>query len=102
MISQNTTVSLSRQDIRILKDQLYQLRPCVVINGSGLDTWAVQNIDMALESNELIKIRTHASNRDELLKIANEICSSLKATLIQVVGYIIAIYRKNPELEEIQ
>lgn len=99
MIEQNVSTVLSQQDIRGLKSRLHQLRPAVVINNNGLDNWTYQNIDLALDSNELIKIRTHINGSEELRKVAHTICSSLKATLIQTVGHIIAIYRKNPEVE---
>ena len=99
MITQDMSTALSRQDIRDLRSRLHQLRPSVVINDSRLDNWTYQNIDLALDSNELVKIRTHISGSEELRKVAKKICGSLKATLIQTVGHVIAIYRKNPEVE---
>ena len=97
MIEQHASAVLSQQDIRGLKSRLHQLRPAVVIHHNRLDNWTYQNIDLALDSNELIKIRTRIGNSEELRKVAHNICASLKATLIQTVGQIIAIYRKNPE-----
>ncbi len=101
MIEQSLPSILSQQDIRSLKSKLHLLRPAVVIN-SKLDNWTFQDIDIALDNSELIKIRTHIGSSEELLKIAHKICDSLQATLIQTVGYVIAIYRKNLQFEDEQ
>jgi len=100
MTSTKTTLNLNHHDIRGLKEKLHNLKPTVVIDNRGLTEETFQAIDHALNSDELIKIRTHASSSEELIAIAEEICEKVKAALIQTFGYIIAIYRKNILPEE--
>jgi RNA-binding protein len=53
-------------------------------------------IDHALKAHELIKIRIRAE-KDERLEITQQICQASKAELIQNIGQIAVIYRKNPQ-----
>jgi RNA-binding protein len=92
--------TLNSHDLRELKSQLHHLKPAVVIDNGGLTDRIVQDIDLALTESELIKIRTHANNSKELSTIANEVCNKAEAILVQTIGYIIAIYRRNLVVEE--
>ncbi len=87
---------ISPQLARSLRSRLYGVRPSVFIRNS-VDNCNCQQIDDALNSDELIKIRTNVHSSNELIALANEICKKFKATLIQTIGYMIAIYRHNPE-----
>ena len=100
MTAKKTVVSLDPHEIRELKNQLHNLKPAIIIENDGLTDTVIQEIDNALTDNELIKVRTHATTSEELVTIAEEICSKTKAALIQTIGYIVAIYRKNPQVEE--
>ncbi len=100
MAKKKINQALTSQDIRDLKNKLHQLKPAVVINSKVLHDGVFQEIDSALNNSELIKIRTHATSGEELVKIGKEICENLGAVLIQTIGYIIAIYRKN-EVNEV-
>jgi len=91
---------LNHHDIRELKDKLHHLKPAIVIDNKGLTDEIFQDIDSALNDFELIKIRTHTDSSEELITIADEICSKTKAALVQTIGFIIAIYRKNLLVEE--
>ena len=91
---------LKPQDIREMKNKLHHLKPSIIVSNNGLTDEVFQEIDRQLDSDELIKIRTHANTSEELTTIAEEICENAKAVLIQTIGYIIAIYRKNLQFEE--
>lgn len=92
--------TLSSQEVRILRSQLHHLKPVVIIGNNGLSTAVLQEINRALDDHELIKIRTNLADRGERSKVSCEICDKLAASLIQTIGQIIAIYRKNPNMEE--
>ncbi|MDR1057678.1 MAG: YhbY family RNA-binding protein [Coxiellaceae bacterium] len=95
-----TELNLNSHNIRELKEKLHNLKPTIVIDDKGLTEEIFQEIDHALNKDELIKIRTHTDSSEELSTIAEKICHKVKATLIQILGYIIAIYRKNVQPEE--
>ena len=100
MSDANNLSELKPQDIREMKNRLHHLKPAIIIGTNGLTDEIFQEIDNQLDSNELIKIRTHANSSEELAAIAEEICNKVKAILIQTIGYIIAVYRKNLQPEE--
>lgn len=92
---------LAPQDIRELRSKVHHLKPIVIIGNNGLTDAVIQEIDHALNDHELIKIRVHIKdNKEELAKITSEICTKTQATLIQTIGHIVAIYRKNLQIEE--
>lgn len=91
---------INSRDLRALKSKLHSLKPVVIIGSNGLTNAVIQEIDRALNDHELIKIRAHVNKNNELTTIAEKICTKIKATLIQTIGHIIAIYRKNLQVED--
>lgn len=91
------TRNLNSLEVRQLKDQLFHLKPTVVIGDNGLTSEVFQNIDRSLSNHELIKIRANVSNSRDLSVMASEVCAKAEAILIQTMGYI---YRKNLLVEE--
>lgn len=92
---------LTSQDIRELRSKLHHLKPVIIIGNNGLTEAVIHEISRALNDHELIKIRTNIKNRkEELVKITQEICAKTTSTLVQVIGHIVAIYRKNLQIDE--
>lgn len=80
-----------------LKAQAHALKPVVIIGQHGL-TEAVQNeIEQTLHDHELIKIRIPAIERGQRQILINEICTARNAQLVQSIGRIIVLYRKNKD-----
>lgn len=78
-----------------LKAQAHKLKPVVMLGNNGL-TEAVQNeIERALTDHELIKIRVAIEDRDIRREILHEICQTRQAELVQKIGNIGVLYRKN-------
>lgn len=95
-----TATPLSSHDLRDLRGKLHHLKPTVIVGDNGLTDAVIAEIDRALSDHELIKIRAHVDNSEELVTIADTICSKTTAVLVQIIGHIVAIYRKNPQTEE--
>lgn len=66
-----------------------------MIGQAGLTTGVLAEIELALNSHELIKVKIRAE-RDERQVLSEQICNETKAELIQSIGQIIVIYRLNP------
>lgn len=79
-----------------LKMQAHDLKPVVIIGQAGLTDAVLTEIDIALDYHELIKVKIRAE-RDERNAIGKEICNAISAELIQSIGQIIIIYRRNPK-----
>ena len=74
----------------------HTLKPVVMIGQSGLTAAVLAEIELALNSHELIKVKIRAE-RDERKLISEKICIDTGAELIQTIGQIAVIYRLNPD-----
>jgi len=81
--------------IKQLKTQAHLLKPVIIIGQSGLTEAVQQEIEITLNTHELIKIKIRA-DRDERNQIREQILSQSKAELIQSIGQVIVIFRKKP------
>jgi len=83
-------------DKKKLKAQAHSLKPVIMIGQSGLTAAVLAEIELALNTHELIKVRIRAEREDRKL-ISEKICEDTGAELIQSIGQIAVIYRLNPD-----
>lgn len=79
-----------------LKAQAHPLNPVVMIGQAGLTPAVLKEIDLALDTHELIKIKIRAE-RDERTVIREQICADTNAELVQSIGQVAVFFRKNPK-----
>lgn len=79
-----------------LKALAHPLNPVVIVGQAGLTPAVINEINHALDAHELIKVKIRAE-RDERNIIKEQICAETKAELVQAIGQIAVIYRKNPK-----
>lgn len=79
-----------------LRAEAHTLKPVVMIGQSGLTAAVLAEIELALNSHELIKVKIRAE-RDDRKLISEKICTDTGAELIQTIGQIAVIYRLNPD-----
>lgn len=77
-----------------LKAQAHHLNPVVIIGAKGLTAAVTNETDIALEAHELIKVKINGLDKAERLTIATDLCATLNADLIQLIGNIAIIYRE--------
>ncbi len=82
-----------------LKSQAHALKPFVIIGGNGLTEKVQAEINCALDSHELIKIRVNAETKEDRQTMAQTICKFQEAELIAAIGHVITIYRKSEDKE---
>ena len=83
-------------DKKQLRSQAHSLKPVIMIGQLGLTAAVLAELELALNSHELIKVRIRAEREDRKL-ISQKICTDTGAELIQSIGQITVIYRLNPE-----
>ena len=86
---------MNSADKKKLRAEAHTLKPVVMIGQSGFTTAVLAEIEQALDSHELIKVKIRAE-RDERKLISEKICTDTGAELIQTIGQIAVIYRLNP------
>jgi RNA-binding protein len=83
-------------DKKKLRAQAHSLKPVIMIGQSGLTAAVLAEIELTLNTHELIKVRIRAEREDRKL-ISEKICTDTGAEFIQSIGQITVIYRLNPD-----
>lgn len=86
---------MNTADKKKLRADAHTLKPVVMIGQSGLTAAVLAELDIALNTHELLKVRIRAE-RDERKLIIEQMCTEAGAELIQTIGQIAVIYRLNP------
>lgn len=79
-----------------LKAQAHSLKPVVLMGEKGLTENVMLEIDLALASHELIKVKVGRLPKEEKQEIAAEIVKATKSEIVQIIGNILVLYRHNP------
>ncbi len=87
---------MNSADKKRLRAEAHSLKPVIMIGQSGYTPAVLAELELALNSHELIKVRIRAE-RDDRKLISDKICSDTGAELIQSIGQIAVLYRLNPE-----
>jgi len=87
---------LDRDERLALKAQAHALNPVVLLGAAGLSTAVLAEIDRALASHGLIKVRIPSSDRNEREALFAEIADRLAAARIQAIGKLAVLYRPLP------
>ena len=81
-------------NIKELKTRAHALNPFVMIGNKGLTDAVLLEIEAALDTHQLIKVKIAAS-RDERSVIAKRIADASEASLIQTIGQMAIFFRPN-------
>ncbi len=82
-------------DLRKLRDEAKRLRPVMAIGKQGITQGSVQLLGRELEQKGLVKVkllRSHLAERDRHAAAA-ELAALGQATLVQVVGNVVVLYK---------
>lgn len=88
-------MALTKSQKQALLQRAHHLQPIVMIGGKGLTNQVQQEIHIGLEKHELIKIKLPSGERSVRKQMIDDIVQEQTAELIQSIGRVIVIYRKN-------
>ena len=75
----------------------HHLKPIVTVADNGLTEGVVAELERALSDHELIKIQLRITERADRMAAISALCKTAKGELVQVIGKMALIYRKNPK-----
>ena len=78
----------------------HHLKPVLIVADNGLTEGVLAELERALGDHELIKIKLNILDRESRLETINGLCQAGKADLVQVIGKMALIYRKNPKVNK--
>jgi len=88
---------LTSAERRALRARAHHLHPVIMIGNAGVTPAVLEEIDIALKSLELIKIRVLGDDRERRESMAGEICAALEASPVQQIGKMLVVFRPRPE-----
>ncbi|HEC17141.1 MAG TPA: ribosome assembly RNA-binding protein YhbY [Sedimenticola sp.] len=86
---------------RHLRRLAHQLKPVVMVGQHGLKAGLFDELEAALNAHELIKVRI-AADREERKTLTAEILERTHADLVQAIGQMIVIFRRNEKKPKIE
>jgi RNA-binding protein len=88
---------LSTTQIKFLRGRCHELKPVVMLGQKGLSEAVLNELDIALDHHELVKIKLSMDDRDDRKQAADEICRRCHAEPVQMIGKTLSVYRANTE-----
>ena len=88
---------LTPKQKKTLKQLAHNRKPVVMLGSAGLTDNILASLDEALQRHELVKVKVAAGDRDERDRIIQALVESSKAELVQRVGHIATLFRRNPQ-----
>lgn len=80
-----------------LRGLAHALKPVVMVGDQGLKSSVMTAIEEALQRHELIKVKIKAGERSERDETIVVICEQTGCELIQRVGFVATLYRRNED-----
>ncbi len=91
-------IKLTPTQRQFLKGLAHNRQPVAMIGDKGLTDAVLKEIDRALTSHELIKVKAASDERDTREAWLAEVCAKLSAAPVQRIGKILVIYRPSEKL----
>ena len=92
---------LDKTQIKQLKALAHKLKPIVTVGQHGMKESINDEIAIALDFHQLIKVKINLGDRDERDQLVKELNTHHKAELIQRIGNIAVLYRRNFDKENL-
>jgi RNA-binding protein len=93
-------MKLSESQKRHLRGLGHHLKPVVWVGQHGLKDNVLAEIELALDSHELIKVKI-AADRDTRAEMFAEICARTGADAIHSIGQMVIMFRRNKKAPKI-
>lgn len=96
-----TQMKLTKEHIQALKGLAHSMKPVLIMGEKGVTESFLAEAERAIEYHELIKIRISGDDREAKKAIAAEITTTLNANMIQHIGNVITLFKRNHEAPKI-
>lgn len=93
-------LTLTRDERLTLRADAHHVAFSVLLGNAGLTPAVVKEVDRALETHGLIKVKVPSDDREERAEIYKTLAEELGAARIQSIGKTLVLYRPIPEKTE--
>ena len=89
--------NLGKTQIRHLRQLAHDVKPIIIIGNKGITENVIEEIKLALEHHELIKVRVNAGDRDTRAEMIEQIKNDCSAEIVITIGHIVGLYKQAKE-----
>ena len=86
-------MTLTGKQKNYLRGIAHNLNPVVMIGGKGLTDAVMNEVELALDQHELIKIKLPSNEKSEKVALLAQITSKSSSEPVQLIGRIGVVYR---------
>ena len=95
-------MSLSKQQLKHLVSLTHNLKPVIMIGQNGITDNLLNELNIALNHHELVKIKIAGEDRDSRNEMIRQLCESTEAVKVQAIGKTLTLFRRNKEKPKIE
>lgn len=88
---------LSNSQRRYLRGLAHDLKPVILVGTKGVTDALVQELGLALDHHELVKVRIAAEDREDFAALAARLAEASTAETVQTIGRTVVFFRRNAE-----
>ena len=92
---------LTTNQIKHLRNLTHHLKPVVSIGQHGITENVMNELNIALNHHELVKIKIAGEDRDARQAMIQQLCDETSADKVQAIGKTLTLFRRNPEKPKI-
>ncbi|HEY6642961.1 YhbY family RNA-binding protein [Povalibacter sp.] len=96
-----TTATLSEKQRKYLRGLGHGRDPIVMIGQSGLSAGVTRELDLALDTHELVKVRARVGDREQRDAIFAQLTAQTGSSMVQRIGNVALLYRRHKEKPKI-
>ncbi len=93
--------TLDKTQIKQLKALAHKLKPIVTVGQHGMKDSINDELAIAIEFHQLMKVKINLGDRVERDKLVEELIKEHNAELVQRIGNIAVLYRRNFDKENL-
>jgi RNA-binding protein len=97
----NATMMLTERQKKHLRRLGHDLHPLVLVGQRGLNAGVVEELKLALEHHELVKLRARAGDRDARDGMLAELARLTDSEFVYRIGNVGLFYKKNSKLQKV-
>lgn len=92
---------MNKTQIKQLKAIAHKLKPIVTVGQHGMKETISDELESALEFHQLVKLKVNLGDRDARDTLIDGLAKKHRADLIQRIGNIAVLYRRNHDKDKI-
>ena len=89
-------MNLSGKQLNHLRALAHHLKPVVTVGAAGATPAVASELETALASHELVKVRLPSLSKSEKRSVLDHLCSMTESIPVQVIGRVGVAFRSSP------